>query len=162
MIGNHSVIALFIYNQKIKTSYYLALKEFKQLIYSARMQYSYLMEIKINIPNIKYYLGSGTLNRIKTCILYYKCNLVIINIILKTSQERNLREYLNISLLDRTSLILKIFELGAHTYYGKLQVKLAQLTYLSSRLVRKWSHLERQKGGIHNILGPRRKTDRIR
>ncbi len=154
MILSHSVIALFIYNQNSKNSYYLELKEFKQLIYSARIRYNYLMEVKINIPNIKYYLGFGILNRVKACVLHYQCSILIINIILKASQEKNLTKYLNIYLLDRTSLILKIFELGAHTYYGKLKVKLAQLTYLSSRLVRKWVHLERQKGGIRNILGP--------
>jgi GTP-binding protein HflX len=95
----------------------------------------------------------GKLNEIKELVKVSKCGLVIFNNDLSPSQERNLEKYLGTRVLDRTSLILDIFATRATSHIGKLQVELAQLTHLSTRLVRGWSHLERQKGGI-GLRGP--------
>ena len=78
---------------------------------------------------------------------------MIFNNALSPSQERNLEKIFGTRVLDRTSLILDIFATRATSHIGKLQVELAQLTHLSTRLVRGWSHLERQKGGI-GLRGP--------
>ena len=125
-----------------------AKEEFKELCISAGAKVCAEVSCKIDRPSPNYFVKIGKLNEIKELIKVSKCGLVIFNNDLSPSQERNLEKYLGTRVLDRTSLILDIFASRASSHIGKLQVELAQLTHLSTRLVRGWSHLERQKGGI--------------
>lgn len=101
----------------------------------------------------KYYIGSGKVEEIRQHIQLTGAQLVLFNHSLTPGQERNLERSLHASVLSRTGLILDIFAQRARTFEGKLQVELAQLQYLSTRLIRGWTHLERQKGGI-GLKGP--------
>lgn len=98
-------------------------------------------------------MGSGKAEEIKTAVLLNQAEIVLFNHALTPSQERNLESLFKCRVLDRTSLILDIFAQRARTFEGKLQVELAQLRHLATRLVRGWTHLERQKGGI-GLRGP--------
>ncbi len=104
-------------------------------------------------PQPRFYIGSGKLDEIRQLLVSTKSELVIFNHALSPSQERNLERELQCRVLDRTGLILDIFAQRARTHEGKLQVELAQLQHMSTRLVRGWTHLERQKGGI-GLRGP--------
>ena len=123
-------------------------EEFKELCMSSGAGVYAEVSCKIDRPSPNYFVKLGKLNEIKELVKVSKCGLVIFNNDLSPSQERNLEKYLGTRVLDRTSLILDIFATRAKSHIGKLQVELAQLTHLSTRLVRGWSHLERQKGGI--------------
>ncbi|QIV95860.1 GTP-binding protein HflX [Allofrancisella inopinata] len=105
-------------------------------------------------PDIKYFCGMGKMEMIKNKRDEIKADLVVFNHPLSPSQERNIEKYLECKIMDRTRLILEIFSLRAKTHEGKLQVELAQLNYQSTRLVKGWTHLERQKGGIGVRGGP--------
>ncbi len=104
-------------------------------------------------PNAKYFVGHGKVLEIQQAIAAYAVDCVIFNHPLSSSQQRNLEQALGIRVLNRTELILDIFAQRARTYEAKLQVELAQLQHLSTRLVRGWAHLGRQKGGI-GLRGP--------
>jgi len=104
-------------------------------------------------PDPRYFIGTGKLDELKAEIQAYKADIVLFNHPLSPSQERNLEQVLKIRVVDRNGLILDIFAQRAQTFEGKLQVELAQLQHLSTRLVRGWTHLERQKGGI-GMRGP--------
>ncbi len=104
-------------------------------------------------PDPKYFVGSGKAQEIKACADAHDADLVLIDQTLSPSQERNLEKLTNRRVLDRNGLILDIFAQRARSFEGKLQVELAQLSHLSTRLVRGWTHLERQKGGI-GLRGP--------
>ena len=104
-------------------------------------------------PNPRYFIGKGKLDELKTLIRQNDAELVISCASLSPSQERNLERELQCRVLDRAGLILDIFAQRARSFEGKLQVELAQLRHLSTRLVRGWTHLERQKGGI-GLRGP--------
>ena len=104
-------------------------------------------------PDAKHYVGSGKAEEIRQLAIDNDAQLVIFNHSLSPGQERNLEKLLNCRVLDRTGLILDIFAQRANSFEGKLQVELAQLRHLSTRLVRGWTHLERQKGGI-GLRGP--------
>lgn len=104
-------------------------------------------------PDSRYFIGRGKLDELKQCIADNEAELVISSAPLSPSQERNLEKALSCRVLDRAGLILDIFAQRARTHEGKLQVELAQLRHLSTRLVRGWTHLERQKGGI-GLRGP--------
>ncbi|MDP9065252.1 MAG: GTPase HflX, partial [Pseudomonadota bacterium] len=104
-------------------------------------------------PDPKYFVGSGKALEIKECADANDADLVLIDQTLTPSQERNLEKLTNRRVLDRNGLILDIFAQRARSFEGKLQVELAQLSHLASRLVRGWTHLERQKGGI-GLRGP--------
>lgn len=106
-----------------------------------------------SFPDAKYFIGSGKALELQALLQHTGAKLVIINHALTPSQERNLEQLCQCRVVDRTQLILDIFAQRARTYEGKLQVELAQLEYLSTRLVRGWSHLERQRGGI-GLRGP--------
>ena len=108
---------------------------------------------KIDKPTSNYFIKAGKVEEIKALVKELSADLVIFNNALSPSQERNLEKIFDTRVLDRTSLILDIFATRATSHIGKLQVELAQLTHLSTRLVRGWSHLERQKGGI-GLRGP--------
>ena len=109
---------------------------------------------KIRKINPSILIGSGILNDIKKDIVTSKINLLIVNTNLTPRQQKNLEDVLKIKVTDRTGIILEIFAKRAKTKEGKLQVELAELTYRKSRLVRAWTHLERQRGGTTFIGGP--------
>lgn len=104
-------------------------------------------------PEAKYFLSKGKLEDLKQLVLAQEAELVLFNHELSPAQERNLERELHCRVLSRTGLILDIFAQRARTHEGMLQVELAQLEHLSTRLVRGWTHLERQKGGI-GLRGP--------
>ena len=130
-----------------------AFQEFKELCLASGTEVCAEIAGKIDRPSPTYFVRHGKLEEIKKLVIKNKTNLVIFNNDLSPSQERNLEKYLGARVLDRTALILDIFACRATSHVGKLQVELAQLTHLSTRLVRGWSHLERQKGGI-GLRGP--------
>jgi GTPase len=111
------------------------------------------ISLKRRSPDPKYFVGRGKADEILDSIHFYQADLVIFDHDLSPSQERNLEENFSCRVLSRTGLILDIFAQRAQTFEGKLQVELAQLSHLSTRLVRGWTHLERQKGGI-GLRGP--------
>ncbi|MDH3305755.1 MAG: GTPase HflX [Gammaproteobacteria bacterium] len=104
-------------------------------------------------PDARYFIGKGKLDELRSLIRMNDAELVISSAALSPSQERNLERELRCRVLDRAGLILDIFAQRARSFEGKLQVELAQLRHLSTRLVRGWTHLERQKGGI-GLRGP--------
>jgi GTP-binding protein HflX len=104
-------------------------------------------------PDSAYYVGSGKADEIALACAAERIDIVIFNHALSPAQQRNLERRLNVRVVDRTSLILDIFAQRAKTNEGKLQVELAQLQHLATRLIRGWTHLERQKGGI-GLRGP--------
>ena len=129
------------------------LAEFRELVQSAGATSAVAIKGKRASPDPKYFVGTGKLHEIEEALLLYQANVVLFNHALSPSQERNLETALSCRVLDRTGLILDIFAQRARTHEGKLQVELAQLQHLSTRLVRGWTHLERQKGGI-GLRGP--------
>lgn len=129
------------------------LAELKELAKSAGADPVHTVTGNRRRPDAKYFVGTGKLAEIKSAIEFYQADIILFNHALTPSQERNLEQALNIRVLDRNGLILDIFALRAQTFAGKLQVELAQLTHLSTRLIREWTHLERQKGGI-GMRGP--------
>ncbi|RLV61315.1 GTPase HflX [Parashewanella curva] len=104
-------------------------------------------------PDRKFFIGSGKAEELAAMVAGTDANVVIFNHALSPAQERNLEMICKCRVLDRTTLILDIFAQRARTHEGKLQVELAQLRHMSTRLVRGWTHLERQKGGI-GLRGP--------
>lgn len=104
-------------------------------------------------PSPKFFLGKGKVEELSALVQQHQAELVIFNHALSPAQERNLEREIQCRVLDRTGLILDIFAQRARTHEGKLQVELAQLEHMSTRLVRGWTHLERQKGGI-GLRGP--------
>lgn len=104
-------------------------------------------------PDARYFVGTGKLAEIKDIVDREEAQVVLFDHALSPSQERNLESALQCRVLDRTGLILDIFAQRARTHEGKLQVELAQLQHMSTRLIRGWTHLERQKGGI-GMRGP--------
>ena len=131
-----------------------SVEEIKELVLSADMKIVSTVNIKRSAPDPKYFLGSGKAEEVKFIIQESKADTVIFNHNLSPSQERNLEKFLSTRILDRTALILFIFAKRAKSHEGKLQVELAQLDHLSTRLIKGWSHLERQKGGIGVRGGP--------
>ncbi|KTD07727.1 ribosome rescue GTPase HflX [Legionella jamestowniensis] len=130
-----------------------AMAEFKELAVSAQAEVMACVEGARSTPEAKYYVGLGKAEEIKHQVLAHQAELVLVNHELSPSQERNLERLLECRVVDRSGLILDIFAQRARTFEGKLQVELAQLQHLSTRLVRGWTHLERQKGGI-GLRGP--------
>jgi GTP-binding protein HflX len=105
-------------------------------------------------PDPAYFVGSGKVEEIKAEAAAHGAGFVIFDVALSPAQQRNLERALDLWVLDRTALILYIFSRRAKSREGKLQVELAQLEHLSTRLVRGWSHLERQRGGLGKTGGP--------
>jgi GTP-binding protein HflX len=129
------------------------LVEFRELVSSAGIEEKSFVTASNRHPSSKYYIGSGKAQEIQSLVVNHQPSVVIINAAITASQERNLEKLFKCRVVDRTGLILDIFAKRAKTFEGKLQVELAQLNYLSTRLVRGWTHLERQKGGI-GLRGP--------
>jgi len=105
-------------------------------------------------PDPAFFVGSGKADEIKALVEAHQAEAVLFDQALSPAQQRNLERHLGVAVADRTMLILEIFGERAQSHEGKLQVELARLQYLSTRLVRRWSHLERQRGGIGNRGGP--------
>ena len=105
-------------------------------------------------PDAAFFVGSGKADELKEMVQLYQAEAVLFDQALSPAQQRNLEKHLGVAVADRTMLILEIFGERAQSHEGKLQVELARLQYLSTRLVRRWSHLERQRGGIGNRGGP--------
>jgi GTPase len=128
-------------------------REFEELVLSAGGDpVAYVMGARA-APDPRTFVGSGKLEEIASAVREHEAEIVMFNHALRPSQERNLERELQCRVLDRTGLILDIFAQRARTHEGKLQVELAQLQHMSTRLVRGWTHLERQKGGI-GLRGP--------
>ena len=104
-------------------------------------------------PSPRYLIGAGKLEELKELVAETEADLILFDHDLSPRQQKNVEDFLKRRVVDRSGLILDIFALRARTFEGKLQVELAQLTHLSTRLVRGWTHLERQKGGI-GLRGP--------
>jgi GTPase len=137
-----------------EADYAESLQELRQLVTSAGMQVRATIEGKRSTPDAKLFIGSGKADELKLMLEASEASLVAFNHDLSPSQQRNLERFLQAKVLDRTGLILDIFAQRAKSHEGKLQVELAQLEHLSTRLVRGWTHLERQKGGIGVRGGP--------
>jgi GTPase len=129
------------------------LTEFQALADAAAVKALGVISGKLNQPHAKFFVGSGKAEEIARQVGLLQAEVVLFNHPLTAAQGRNLEKLLNCRVLDRTELILDIFAQRARTFEGKLQVELAQLQHLRSRLVRGWTHLERQKGGI-GLRGP--------
>lgn len=129
------------------------LEEFQELVISAGAEPVAIVTGSRQVPEAKYFVGSGKVEEIRVAVEQMQAEIVLFNHTLSPSQERNLEALLQCRVLDRTGLILDIFAQRARTFEGKLQVELAQLQHMSTRLVRGWTHLERQKGGI-GLRGP--------
>lgn len=129
------------------------LNELKELARSAGAEPVYVLTGGRDKPDPKFFIGSGKVEELKIQIEVNQADIVLVNHPLSPSQERNLEKALGIRVVDRNGLILDIFAQRAQSHEGKLQVELAQLKHLSTRLVRGWTHLERQKGGI-GLRGP--------
>ncbi len=129
------------------------LDEFKALARSAGADVLGIITGTRKNPDPRLYVGSGKADEIRTRVRADQADLVVFDHPLSPSQERNLEAFLQCRVLDRTGLILDIFAQRARSFEGQLQVELAQLRHLSTRLVRGWTHLERQKGGI-GLRGP--------
>ena len=127
--------------------------EFTELVRSAGASTSNLVTGSRASPDSRYFVGSGKADEIKTAVKVHDADVVIFDHALSPAQQRNLERLFECRVLDRTALILDIFAQRAQSHEGKLQVELAQLKHMSTRLVRGWTHLERQKGGI-GMRGP--------
>lgn len=127
--------------------------ELQMLVSSAGVNNSGIITASRSAPSAKYFVGSGKAQEIADTVSALAADVVIFNHALSPSQERNLEQLCKCRVLDRTTLILDIFAQRARTHEGKLQVELAQLRHVSTRLIRGWTHLERQKGGI-GLRGP--------
>jgi GTP-binding protein HflX len=130
-----------------------SVEEMEQLVASAGVAARAVVKGRRQRPDAALFAGSGKVAEIADSVNVHHAPLVIFNHDLSPVQERNLEQRLHCRVVDRTSLILDIFAQRARSHEGKLQVELAQLEHLSTRLVRGWSHLERQKGGI-GLRGP--------
>ena len=131
-----------------------AMEEFTDLARSAGASIATLIPARIDRPNPSTLIGSGKLEEVKAAADATEADLVLVNFALSPGQERNLEKFLQRRVLDRTGLILDIFAQRARSHEGKLQVELAQLKHMATRLVRGWTHLERQRGGSIGLRGP--------
>lgn len=130
------------------------LEEFADLARSAGATVAALLHARIDKPNAAILIGSGKLEEVKAAADATGADLILVNHTLSPVQERNLEKALGRRVVDRTGLILDIFAQRARSHEGKLQVELAQLRHMATRLVRGWSHLERQRGGAIGLRGP--------
>jgi GTP-binding protein HflX len=131
-----------------------ALEEFADLARSAGATVVATLNARIDRPNSAILIGTGKLEEVKAACDATGADLVLVNHPLSPGQERNLEKALERRVVDRTGLILDIFAMRARSHEGKLQVELAQLKHMATRLVRGWTHLERQRGGSIGLRGP--------
>ncbi|MGO1068570.1 ribosome rescue GTPase HflX [Lysobacter sp. CA199] len=130
------------------------LEEFADLARSAGASVAAVLTARIDRPNAAILIGSGKLDEVKAAAEASGADLILVNHSLSPGQERNLERLLERRVVDRTGLILDIFSQRAQSAEGKLQVELAQLKHMSTRLIRGWTHLERQRGGSIGLRGP--------
>jgi GTP-binding protein HflX len=130
-----------------------SLDEFQELARSAGAEVAGIVCAPRDRPDARYFVGSGKIEELAERVEELEADLVLVSQSLSAVQERNIEKACKARVLDRATLILDIFAQRAQSYEGKLQVELAQLRHLSTRLVRGWTHLERQKGGI-GLRGP--------
>ncbi|MDO4724972.1 MAG: GTPase HflX, partial [Comamonadaceae bacterium] len=131
-----------------------ALDELAQLALTAGLQPCERIVVKRKFPDAALFIGKGKVEELKALALGHGASEVVFDQALSPAQQRNLEREIGLPVYDRTFLILEIFAQRARSHEGKLQVELARLQYLSTRLVRRWSHLERQRGGIGARGGP--------
>ncbi|SMC24906.1 GTP-binding protein HflX [Andreprevotia lacus DSM 23236] len=148
--GDAAVLVCLDFNEP---DYQDGVDEFVQLVESAGVAPLAVVEGKRARPDPAYFAGSGKVDEIAEVVRAQGAEMVIFNHQLSPAQERNLERRIQCRVLDRTTLILDIFAQRARTAEGKLQVELAQLAHIQTRLIRGWTHLERQKGGI-GLRGP--------
>ncbi|WP_394172059.1 ribosome rescue GTPase HflX [Thalassotalea litorea] len=129
------------------------LQEFEMLVSSAGVNALTVVTGRRDTPHPKYFVGSGKAEEVAEAVKAFQADVILFNHALSPSQEKHLEALCQCRVIDRTTLILDIFAQRARTHEGKLQVELAQLRHISSRLIRGWTHLERQKGGI-GLRGP--------
>lgn len=149
--GERAVLVHVEFRQAIEPSSHF--QEFEELAYAAGAEVVMSFRTTRNKPDPKFFIGKGKVEELREAIANLKVELVLFNDDLSPSQERNLEKALKCRVLSRTGLILDIFASRARTFEGKLQVELAQLEHVATRLVRGWTHLERQGGGI-GLKGP--------
>ena len=131
-----------------------SVEEVVRLVESAGVRRHRVIKGRRQKPDPKFYAGSGKVGEIGAAADELNAMYVVFNHALSPAQERNVEKEINRRVMDRTELILEIFAQRAQTNEGKLQVELAQLEHLSTRLVRGWTHLERQRGGFGATGGP--------
>ncbi|CBJ79472.1 putative GTPase subunit of protease with nucleoside triP hydrolase domain, together with HflC-HflK involved in stability of phage lambda cII repressor [Xenorhabdus bovienii str. Jollieti] len=148
--GELAVLVHVFFSQEKDTE---NLSEFESLVTSAGVSPVQIVTGSRKAPNPKYFVGEGKAEEIAEAVKNSGADVVLFNHALSPAQERNLERLCQCRVVDRTGVILDIFAQRARTHEGKLQVELAQLRHLSTRLVRGWTHLERQKGGI-GLRGP--------
>lgn len=148
--GERAVLVHIAFGRSVDTE---DVTEFEELASSAGATTIATLTSSRAAPHPRFLVGSGKVDEIREQVAATDSELVIFDHALSPSQERNLEQELSCRVLDRNGLILDIFAQRARTFEGKLQVELAQLKHLSTRLIRGWTHLERQKGGI-GLRGP--------
>ncbi|MFZ6644249.1 GTPase HflX [Undibacterium sp. TJN25] len=136
-----------------KDDFAASIEELSLLSQSAGAEPITTITCKRSSPDAALFVGSGKADEIAHAVADANLDIVIFNHALSPAQQRNLERHLKVRVVDRTSLILDIFAQRAHSHEGKVQVELAQLQHLATRLIRGWTHLERQKGGI-GLRGP--------
>lgn len=129
-------------------------EELAQLVESDGLEAVGLLQARRERPDPATFLGGGKVEELKLLANAAEAGVVVFDVALSAAQQRNLERALDLAVLDRTALILDIFRQRAKSSEGKLQVELAQLEHLSTRLVRGWTHLERQRGGLSKTGGP--------
>lgn len=149
-VGEQAVLVHVCFSKNKKTE---DLLEFETLVSSAGVEVLRVVTGSRNAPHPKFFVGEGKAAEISEAVKSTGASLVLFDHDLTPAQERNLEKLCECRVIDRTYLILDIFAQRARTHEGKLQVELAQLRHLATRLVRGWTHLERQKGGI-GLRGP--------
>ncbi len=129
-------------------------REFTELAESAGAEILGSVNARVDVPNPKFYIGTGKADEVLAKVRELGADLVLVDHALTPVQERNLERHLSARVIDRAALILDIFAQRAQSHEGKLEVELAQLKHMSTRLVRGWTHLERQRGGSIGLRGP--------
>jgi GTP-binding protein HflX len=128
--------------------------EFTELVKSAGAEVLGVVSARVEDPNPRYYIGTGKADEVAEAARAMEADLVLVDHVLTPVQERNLEKHLGIRVVDRAGLILDIFAQRARSHEGKLEVELAQLKHLATRLVRGWTHLDTQRGGAIGNRGP--------
>ncbi|HDL6962720.1 TPA: GTPase HflX [Yersinia enterocolitica] len=149
--GGEQAVLVHIYFSQDKNSE--DLREFEALVSSAGVEALQIVTGSRKAPHPKFFVGEGKAVEIADAVKASGASVVLFDHALSAAQERNLERLCECRVIDRTGLILDIFAQRARTHEGKLQVELAQLRHIATRLVRGWTHLERQKGGI-GLRGP--------
>jgi GTP-binding protein HflX len=129
-------------------------QEFAELVKSAGAEILGTVHARVDAPNPKFYIGTGKADEVQARVRELGADLVLVDHALTPVQERNLEKHFSARVIDRAALILDIFAQRAQSHEGKLEVELAQLKHMATRLVRGWTHLERQRGGSIGLRGP--------